>query len=104
MLQAVDAEHAFGAEIGARSSAGAWMSLTVRPADLEPGMTTVWIWLTSVMLNGRCAVRPGPRPSVARQLARDDGALGAGVDDEAIGPAAADADRHRHPLASVLGR
>ena len=62
-------------------------------------MTTVAIRLTSVMhVHGRGPARP--EVELARQLARDDGALGAGVDDEAIGPLAADADRHRHPRRS----
>ena len=36
-----------------------------------------------------------------REFARNDGPLGAGVDDEAIGAAAADADRNGHSLGTV---
>ena len=48
-------------------------------------MTTVSIRLTS-LIEWTVAVRPGLELERARQLARDDGALGAGVDDEAKGP------------------
>jgi hypothetical protein len=37
------------------------------------------------------------------QLARDDGSLGAGVDEEMIGTAGADPDCDGHPVIGVIG-
>ena len=57
------------------------MSLRSGAPILKAGITTVSIRLTSV-IEWTIAVRPGAEVERARQLARDDGALGAGVDDE----------------------
>ena len=101
-LQAIDAEHARRAEIGARQ--GRRVDAVDRArADPEAGMTTVSIRLTS-LIEWTVAVRPGRELERARQLARDDGALGAGVDDEVERTLPVDTDRHGHPVVSASVR
>ncbi len=95
LLQAVDAEHALGAEIAA-GERRRLDAVDRAPADPEAGEH-----------HGRDPADLGHRMDddgaagteleLAGQLVGDDGALGAGVDDETIGALAADADRHGHP-------
>ena len=98
-LQRVHAEHAGGAEIDARQSGR--LDVLHRPLADPEALDDHGRDLADLghAVHGRGL--PRPEREIAGQLARHDGPLGAGVDDEIIGAVPGDVDRHRHPRVRI---
>ena len=108
-LQRIDPEHP-GAPRLAAASDGASIAGAER-ARRERRHLTVLTVLAPVKSNSRAVTsraksnsraRPGVEPERVGELARHHRSLGAGIDDEGVGPLAVDRDRHRHPVGQFV--